>query len=424
VTALQPVPGNAKHQAALAAQAEQVIQLRAEIVESLAVLAELAGKLEYLAGARQRVRARLVTAEAREIFEAQARRDRAAARGLVGRSTDPTLAWMNAPARVGTGQVAAPVETLPALSVVAEIRYTLRHHIRRLGRPAKLNALEVEQTLEEDRGYCPWPRHRILTTRVDVDDQGVDHLAVRLAQLVDVYTNRKDLTALKRELDKLEESAKDITEGMPGKSAMLIGSETCPHCGRDTLSLLSRVPGITALVIRCEGTHQCRCNDDRCACRRPRDPARHEWINSGHATHTWHDLKRAQNKLKELLMLETKALEAIDHIRHIHRPVVMLTDDSDIEVPARFPMTGDAVPAHHKCNDDCGPDDDFNGEPGEMVHAVDICGTCGQLPLQTGQEPHESELWPCPTALACDLTGELAAQLAATTTEPEGTEQS
>jgi hypothetical protein len=403
---LQPVPqpaGNAKHQAALVAQAEQLVSLRAEIVESLAVLAELARKLEDLAGARQRVRARLVTAEAREIFEAQAKRDRAAARGLVGRSTDPTLAWMNQPARIGTGQVAAPVETLPALSVVAEIRYALRHHIRRLGRPAKLNALEVEQTAEEDHGYCPWPRHRILTTGLDVDDQGVDHLAVRLAQLVDVYTNRKDLDALKRELDKLEESAKDITEGMPGKSAMLIGAETCPHCGRDTLALLSRVPGITALVIRCDGTHPCRCDDDRCACHRPRDPARHEWINSGHATHTWHDLKRAQNKLKERILLETKATDAIAVIRLMHEAVQYQ------------PWSDGCTNGDHAHEYWVEPDnaDDF---PGLLVctacpPAAVVCCSC--------RAADGSELaWPCPTSLACDLTGELAAQIADTTTEP------
>lgn len=398
-----PQPGNAKHAAALAARADQLIALRHDITETLAVLADLAGQLEDLASSRQRLRARLVTAETREILDSQTRRDRAAARGLAGRNPDRTLAFMNLPARIGTGQVAAPVQTLPALSVVAEIRYTLRHHIRRLGRPAKLNALEVEQTAQEDHGYSPWPRHPILTARVDVDDHGIDHLAVRLAQLVAVYTNRKDLDALTRDLSRLEEAAKDITQGMPGKSAMLLGAETCPHCSRNSLVVLSRVPGITALVIRCDGTHRCRCDDPLCACHRDR-PRRHEWINSGHATHTWHDLRRAQNKLKELLMLETKALAAIDEIRHLHRPVVTLAETADatdyVEIPARFPLTGDAVPADHECNDGCRPDDD---NPEVVVHDVDLCGTCGQLPLQTGQEPHESELWPCPTYRAADL---------------------
>jgi hypothetical protein len=397
----QLLAGNAKHHAALVAQGEQLVSLRAEIVERLAVLADLARKLEDLAGSRQRVRARLITAEAREIFEAQAKRDRAAARGLVGRNPDRSLAWMNLPARVGTGQVHAPVETLPALSVVAEIRHALRHNIARLGRPAKLTALEVEQTLEEDHGYCPWPRHPILTTGVDIDDHGVDHLAVRLAQLVDVYTNRKELAALNRDLERLEESAKDIAEGMPGKSAMTIGHETCPHCGRDTLALLSRVPGITALVIRCEGTHQCRCDDDLCACRR-RDPRRHEWINSGHATHTWHDLKRAQNKLKERILLETKATDAVTAVLLIHQAVHYQPWSNDCPTPE----------THQR---DWVEPSNADDQPGALV-----CMACD--PIQTAcTECHEPDgapvPWPCLTALACDLDGDLAAAMALADTD-------
>jgi hypothetical protein len=403
----QLLAGNAKHHAALVAQGEQLVSLRAEIVERLAVLADLARQLEDLASSRLRVRARLVTAESREIFEAQTRRDRAAARGLVGRNPDRSLAWMNLPARIGTGQVVAPVETLPALSVVAEIRHALRHNIARLGRPAKLNALEVEQTLEEDHGYCPWPRHPILTTGVDMDDHGVDHLAVRLARLVDVYTNRKELAALNRDLERLEESAKDVVEGMPGKSAMTIGSETCPHCGRDTLALLSRVPGITALVIRCEGTHQCRCEDDLCACRR-RDPRRHEWINSGHATHTWHDLKRAQNKLKERILLETKATDAIAVIRLMHDAVHYQPWSTDCPNPD----------AHqHSWVEP----ENVDENPGQLV-----CMACTPVAVVC-TSCHDTDgsavTWPCPTALACDLDGDLAAAMALTsndhTTDPE-----
>lgn len=395
--------GNAKHAAAQAAKAEQLIALRADITDTLVVLAGLAHQLESLTDSRNPVRARLVTEETRAIFEKQTKLDRAAARGHAGRITESGLTWMNNPARIGTGQVQAPVHTMPALSVVAEIRYTLRHHIRRLGRPAKLVALEIEQTAEEDHGYCPWPRNPILTTTVDVDDQGVTHLAARLLRLVDVYTNRKDLDAVKRDLDRLEEAALDITEGMPGKSSLPIGSETCPHCGRNTLVLLSRVPGQHDLVVRCEGQHRCECTWEFCDCHRNPRKNRHEWINSGAAAHTLHELHNLQTKRKELTILETKALDAIEQIRYLHRPIVMLTEESDIEQPARFPMTGDAVPAHHECNDDCGPDDDSAGEPGPIVHEVDICGTCGQLPLQTGQEPHESELWPCPTYRATEL---------------------
>lgn len=395
----EPLAGNAKHQAALAAAAEELLSLRAEITDTLVILVGLAHQLEAMTDSRHRVRARLVTEETRQIFEKQTRLDRDAARGLVGRVTDPGLTWMNTAARIGTGQVEAPVQTMPALSVVAEIRFTLRHHIRRLGRPAKLVALEVEQTAEEDHSLCPWPRNPVLTATLDVDDAGIDHLVDRLTLLVDGYTNRSDLKALQRELNHLEESALDVTEGMPGKSALPIGSETCPHCGRNTLALLSRVPGQHALVVRCEGTHRCECTWEFCDCHRNPRKNRHEWINSGSAAHTFHELHNLQTKRKELTILETKALDAIEQIRHLHRPIVMLSEESDIEQPARIPMTGDSVPAHHQCNDDCGPD----GEPGEIVHEVDICGTCGQLPLQTGQEPHESEFWPCPTYRATYL---------------------
>lgn len=402
MTAPSPAPGNAKRAAALAGRAEQLAILRTEIAESLAVLANLADQLEDLAASRQRVRARLVTAETREILDAQTRRDRAAARGLTGRNPDRSLAWMHAPARIGTGQVPAPVETLPALSVVAEIRFTLRHHIRRLGRPAKLTALEVEQTAEEDYGFCPWPRHPILITRVDVDDHGVDHLAVRLARLVGVYTNRRDLEALKRELDRLEEAAKDITEGMPGKSAMSVGHETCPHCRRDSLALLSRVPGVTALVIRCEGDHTCRCDDDLCACRR-RPAKRHEWINSGHATHTWHDLKRAQTKLKEHLMLDSRALDAIERIRAMHQP--SWTDEQGVEHTNYVVCHADDLPADHECIqtalDSCDP------ESGD--HLVPACIECRWVNPDTLAPAHP--FWPCSTYVATELDTD--------TTDPE-----
>lgn len=397
---LQPTPGNAKHQVAVAAKAEQVLHVRHEIVETLGELRGLAHQLEDLTDSRQRLRARLVTEETKAIFEKQTKLDRAAARGHIGQHTERSLAWMNPVARIGTGQVQAPVVTMPAASVLAEIRFTLRHHIARLGRPAKLVALEAEQTAEEDHGYCPWPRHPILTTTVVVDDHGVDHLVARLTHLLAGYTNLKDLKALGRELDRLEESALDITEGMPGRSGLPIGSEACPHCGRNTLALLSRVDGIKALVVRCEGTHRCECTWDFCHCHRNPRRNRHEWINSGSAAHTFHELHNLQTKRKELTILETKALDAIERIRAMHQPTYELEGAT---TPARYPLTGDKVPAHHQCNDECTPDEDFDGDAQAVVHQVDLCGICGAVPLTTGYEPDPSEIWPCATYRATEL---------------------
>jgi hypothetical protein len=392
---------NAKHQAALAAQDDEAAVLRGDITDTLAILVDLAAHLEALTDSRQRLRARVVTEETRAIFDKQTRLDRAAARGQVGRIEDTGLGWMNNPARIGTGQVQAPVQTMPALSVVAEIRFTIRHHIRRLGRPAKLIALEHEQTLAEDHNVCPWPRHAVLVTSLDVGDAGIAHLAQRLAVLVAGYTNRRDLRAIKRELDHLEEAALDITEGMPGKSALPIGSETCPHCGRNTLVLLSRVPGQHALVVKCEGTHRCECTWEFCDCHRNPRKNRHEWINSGSAAHTFNELHNLQTKRKELTILETKALDAIEQIRTIHQPTVTLEDGTT--APARFPLTGDAVPAHHVCNDDCRTDDEFDGPDGPVVHQVDLCGVCGAVPLTSGYDPDPSEVWPCTTYRATQL---------------------
>lgn len=410
---VHPLPtGNAKHQVALAAQADQLVALRAEVTDTVVILVGLAHELEAMTDSRHRVRARLVTEETRQIFEKQTRLDRDAARGLVGRVTDPGLTWLNTAARIGTGQVEAPVQTMPALSVVAEIRYTLRHHVRRLGRPAKLVALEHEQTLEEDHGYCPWPRSPILTAGINDTDHGVTHLAARLLRLVETYTNRRDLDALKRDLERLEEAALDVTEGMAGRSALPIGSETCPHCGRNTLALLSRVEGVKALVVRCEGTHRCECTWEFCECHRNPRKNRHEWINSGSAAHTFHELHNLQTKRKELTILETKALDAIDVIRALHQPVWRAGDDSQNAgqtAPAYVWLTGDgiAVPDDHQCIDDWhSPDGNTHvlgcfDQDNTTLHAVPVCTTCGDAG-QTG-DLEDAVLWPCPTYLACDL---------------------
>lgn len=384
--------GNAKQQAAAAGRAAELVDLRLQVTESLTVLVGLAAQLEDLADARQPLRARVVTEESLQVRAKQTQLDRAAARGVVGRNPDRTLAWMSGVARIGTGQVQAPVQTLPALSVVAEIRYTLRYAIARLGRPAKLVALEVEQTAEEDHGYCPWPRHPLLTAVVDVDDQGIGHLAARLALLVDAYTNRKELKALARDLEHLEESALDVTEGMAGKSPMQVGSETCPWCGRDTLAILSRVPGQHALVIRCEGDHRCECTWDFCDCHRNPRKNRHEWINSGSAAHTFHELKNLQTKRKELTILETKALDAIDRIRAMHVPTYEVAG-----VEHRFYVqVGSDIPADHVCVID-------GADRCDVEYEDHIALACVECRVATDDGLAGYHFWPCPTARACDL---------------------
>lgn len=388
---------NARHAAALEDRALRVAELRTEILRTLRHLVDLDRKLAAIAEDRDVAALGFMTEDSRRAAGKATTLDRAAARGLHARRDDPGLAFLNGGATLGSGRVPAPV-AIAATSASAGIRYALLHHLRRLTRQGTIYALELEQTFLEDADACPWPRPAI-AGRALPTDATTSQLAQRLLDHVSVYANRPQLQAILDDLDQLEETARDVVDG-PGKTNH---PDACPWCGRHTLVVRHREHGQPVQIIRCEGDHACRCDYAFCGCHRnPRDN-RHEWINSGRAANTWQQLHNLINARKEATAMEYRATEALEQIRQLHQPVI--TDAHDgAELPARFPLTGEAVPAHHVCNDHCTlvSDDGPPGDP-DIVHEVDLCGTCGQVPLHTGQDPHPDELWPCATYRAADL---------------------
>lgn len=387
---------NARHAAALEQRAITIEQLRTDVVRTLQHLVDLDAKLATIAEDRDVAGLGFWTDDTRAAAGKAAVLDRAAARGYHARRDDVGLAFLNGGPMLGSGRVVAPV-AIQASSAAAEIRYGLLHHLRRLGPRAHSLALELEQTHAEDEGWCPWPRLAHLEQETLGPDASTVQLARRLARYALAYANRPGLQALSDDLDRLEETARDVVDG-PSKSNH---PDACPWCGRHSLVVRHREAGQDAQVIRCEGEHPCRCDYAFCGCHRnPRDN-RHEWVNTGRAANTWHQLHNLITSRKEAAAMEYRATEALEQIRQLHRPIVV--DEHAGELPARFPLTGDAVPEHHECNDGCQPDTDINGDNPTMVHEVDLCGTCGQVPLHTGQEPHTDELWPCPTYRAADL---------------------
>lgn len=402
---MTPTTGNRKHQAAVDATRDRILELRADTRNQLRVLRSLASQLEDLADTRQAPTLGLVTDDMTAARDQQIRADRAAARGLVGRNTTTGQGWMNAATVLGVGQTAAPV-AMSAVSAVAEIRFALARNIRRLGKPALLVALEEEQTLDEDHGLCRWPRDPLLTTTLDTD-AGIDALIDRLTILVDRYANRPRLEQLLRDLDHLEETARDVIDG----PARTNHPDPCPWCGRNSLVIHHRQDGRDTQIIRCDGRHQCRCEREHCDCHRNPIRNRHEWVNSGRAAHTWTELHNLQNKRKELTLMETKALDALERIRALHQPV--WHGDNGETAPAYVYITGDqpdvlAVPADHECVTDWTSPDGatyvsgcYDAGQGVVLHAVPICTTCGDA-NQTG-DIQDVVLWPCPTYRTTDL---------------------
>lgn len=367
--------GNAKHQAAVAAAAEQVVKLRADIHRQLDVVVELAAHLEDLADTRQSVGLGFITPEGRELADKQARADRLAAR--TPNSVPPS------------GPVPAPV-TMPAVSASAEILFTLRHHVDRLGRRAIA------------AGLCLIPR---LPENADIAD-----LATRLRTLVDLITSQRRLAELLRELDHLEEISSNVVDG-PAKTNH---PDACPWCGRHTLVIHHREPGRDTPVIRCEGIHLCQCTDPWCPCHRPA-PAhkrpRHEWVNSGRATHTWPQLAREQNHRKELMAIETKATAAVERARQLHQPRTITYPDGSVWT-SFVHVPRDQAPADHVCEvvvtEPLADDDPRLWQPycqdtgnGHSWHAVQICASCGDGG-DSGDAEH-AVIWPCPTYRALEL---------------------
>lgn len=381
---------NARHAAALEQREITMAELRDDIRATLQHLVRLDRQLGSIAEDRDQVVLGFQTPDSKAAQGKATLLDRAAVRGLHARRDEPGLAFLNATSTtIASGRVAAPV-AIAATSAAAGIRYGLLHHLRRLTRSAGRLAAEIEQTALEDDNACPWPRLEVAGQPLPADATTAQ-LAQRLWDHVQAYANRPGLQTIRDDLDKLEESARDVTDG-PSKSNH---PDACPWCGRQTLVVRHREKGQPVQAIKCEGTHRCVCDYAFCACHRNPRENRHEWVNSGRAANTWHQLHNLITSRKEAAAMEYRATEALEQIRQLHRPVIV--DEHDGEMPARFPLSGDAVPEHHECNAGC------EAFEGEAYHDVDLCGTCGQVPLHTGQEPHPDELWPCPTYRAADL---------------------
>lgn len=365
---------NAKHQAAVAATSDRVADLRVEIHTQLDVIVGLAGQLDDLADTHQRVGLPIQTPDALAARAKTDAIDRAAARLGTG---------------VAPGKHPAPV-TIPAVSASAEILFTLQHHVRRLGRSALEAASTRERNAIDDAGTCPWPRALVLV-RPPFSDGTAQQLATHLGNLVDLWTSRPGLEALRRELDHLEDVALTVIDGVPTKEAA--PRPTCPWCGRDSLVLIHREKRRTqgngdtgyqpVEVIRCVGTHPCVCSHDTCPCHRGR--RRHEWHRAAGATDTWTQLANLQNKHQELTHMETLALDARDRALKLHH-----------EIPI------------HPWADECPTPDEHGPRFTEADHdsgliciacdpVTTVCAECVELTAD------DYSTWPCPTAQALTL---------------------
>lgn len=384
---------NARHAAALEQRAVTIAELRDDIRKTLQHLVALDRQLGAIAEDHDQVVLGFQTPDSKAAASKATALDRAAARGLHARREEPGLTFLNATSTTtASGRVAAPV-AIAATSAAAGIRYGLLHHLRRLTRSAGRLGAELEQTALEDDNACPWPRPMVAGQPLPAD-ASTRQLAQRLWDHVQAYANRPGLEAMRDDLDRLEEQARDVTDG-PSKSNH---PDACPWCGRHSLVVRHREHGQPAQTIRCEGDHRCVCDYAFCGCHRNPRENRHEWVNSGRAANTWHQLHNLITARKEAAAMEYRATEALEQIRQLHQPTIV--DTTGEVLPARFPLTGDAVPEHHTCNHQCDTDPE---DESTVVHEVDLCGTCGQVPLHTGQEPHPDELWPCPTYRAADL---------------------
>lgn len=396
--------GNVKHQAAVAATADQVDELRGDIHRQLQVLRDLDTTLEHLVSTRQSVGLGFMTEAATAARDKQVHADREAARGGTLQSLGPVaqrVRWARSTTVLGTGQVAAPV-TMTAVSASAEIVFTLQHHVRRLARPA---AIAAAATIPGGKGRPPIG----LTTDADIEG-----LTRQLDDLVDAYTNTQGLQALLRELDHLEELGLEVTEG-PARSSH---PDVCPWCGRPTLVIHHREKGRDAQFIRCEGRHACECSYEWCDCHRNPIRNRHEWVNSGRAAHTWHQLHNLQTKRKELAMLETKALDAIERIRELHTPTYVV---DGVEYTHRVMVPGDEIAQlapDHECVtagfDAC---EIYPDDPAASVHYVPACSEC-QVTVDDGPG---YRIYPCPTIRAIDPPEPAAEQPAGDTSTAQET---
>ena len=360
---------NAKHTAALEQHTNRVNELRAEITTVLARLNTWTAQLDELADTHQTLGHGVTTDQHRAIRNRQDAADRAAARGHQPRTT-PGLDWLHPTYVHGTGKVDAPV-TMPVVSVSAEIRTTLQHHIHRLGKPARL-------------AYVSHPRragktHALEVLRVAVDDHGITHLTNRLAVLVWTYTNRPGLEAILRDLDHLDTRARHTING-PDQTNH---PDPCPWCGRHTLVITHRAAGRDTAYVTCTGTHPCHCPDQWCPCQRPGTRHRHEWTNSRHDHLNWTRLARDIAHQEHEMTAETHARDTLDQIRQLHDTQMLYPWDNECPTP------GEHAEQHIDTEDASGL----------------ICVACdptGQVCTSCHTDDGEPYPWPCPTAKLLD----------------------
>ncbi len=369
--------GNARHQAAAERTADAVSQLRTDIREQLAVLLELARHLGDLLDTRQSVGLGFMTPQAKVLAGEQDRQDRAAARGQLHRRDVLGQAWMNPLGSSGPGQKPAPV-AVTAVSAAAELTFTLQHHLRRLA-PAAVAA--AARTVPGHGGRQP--------THPPTTDGTFIELVDHLADVVDVYSSRPGLEALLRDLEHLEKVASNVVDG-PAKTNH---PEPCPWCGHASLVIYHRARGRDAAFVRCEGEHPCVCNDQWCGCQHHPVKHRHEWVNSGRATNTWHQLAREQQHRRDTIVLETRALDALREIAALHQPTYLDSEGNEhrLYVLVSNPPEGHVcvIDGHDRC------------DPELEEHAVLACTECQWTDPETSIAGYL--LWPCPTFRATQL---------------------
>lgn len=354
---------NLKHQQALDATTVLVDQLRIDATTQLAALVDLDTLLTDLLDTRQSIGTAALTAEATYRANREARLDRAAARGHTSHHHTVGHTWLNTPAALGTGVVAAPV-TMPAVSISAEILHTLQHHVRTLGAGVTL----LQQALRRHPTTHPAAYLPTITT-----DATTPVLVTQLVGLVGYTTSRRRLEALIRDLDHLERTATNVIDG-PARTPH---PAPCPWCGRPSLVVYHRTPGRAAAYIRCEGTHDCRCDYEHCHCHHPAYRHRHEWTNSGSATHDWAALANLLTTAQETRMLETRAIDAIDRVLALHA-----------ETPLMPPA-----------DTDCHADNHVLVADGSEIW----CTTCDPIRVICGHcldTTGTNLTWPCPTVTA------------------------
>lgn len=383
--------GNTKHQAAVAATAAAVDELRHDITRQLAQLLLLNGYLTDLAGTRQPVGLGFQTPDSRAAADAAAAADRAATHGH-DRTSILGQGWLAPDNTDRLGQSPAPV-SIAATSAAVEILFALRHHIRRLAPIAAAAAADVAA-----QGVTTYEAAALLD-RPPVTDADVVDLVGHLRRIIKLVDNRPHLAAVLRDLEHLEDRARDVIDG-PARSNL---PEPCPWCDRTSLVVHHRIRGgARTQTIRCEGSHPCECDWEWCGCHRNPVRNRHEWVNSGRATHTWHQLSNLQNSRKELLMLETRALDALDAIKALHQPT--WTDSAGVTRTWFVYVEHDhldELAGPHECItsglDRCDLDPD---DPTRSLHAVPGCVACQ---TNTDDGGPGNLTWPCPTYQLADL---------------------